>query len=52
MTSMAERWKVIPEQWVRMIVGSALVGLVTGLVILAVKIAVEEANKELLKAEP
>ena len=35
-----------------MIVGSALVGLVTGLVILAVKIAVEEANKELVKAEP
>ena len=43
---------MVPQQWVRMIVGSAFVGLVTGLVILAVKVAVEEANKELLQAEP
>ncbi|MGI9644804.1 MAG: chloride channel protein [Ilumatobacteraceae bacterium] len=43
---------MIPEHWVRMIGGSALVGLVTGVVILAVKIVVEEAKKELLKAEP
>ncbi len=43
---------MVPEQWVRMIVGSALVGLVTGVVILGVKVAVEEANKELLTAEP
>jgi len=52
LTSVAAREQMVPEQWVRMIGGSALVGFVTGLVILGVKIAVEEANKELLKAEP
>lgn len=44
--------RLIPEQWVRMIGGSTLVGLVTGLAILGVKVVVEEADKELLKAEP
>ena len=43
--------EMVPQQWVRMILGSALVGLVTGVVILGVKVAVEEANKELVKAE-
>jgi CIC family chloride channel protein len=43
---------MIPEHWIRMIMGSTLVGLLTGVMILGVKIVVEEATKELLKAEP
>ena len=44
--------EVVPYHWVRMVVASALVGLATGLVILAVKVTVQESEKELLKAEP
>ncbi|MDH3705576.1 MAG: chloride channel protein [Acidimicrobiia bacterium] len=44
--------QLVPQHWVRMLVASALVGLVTGVVILAVKIAVQESEKELLKADP
>ncbi len=43
---------VVPAHWAPMLVGSAVVGLVTGLVILGVKVAVQESEKELLKAQP
>jgi len=43
---------VVPENWVRMVAASAVVGLATGVLILAVKSLVEKANKELLKADP
>lgn len=52
MTHVASPQRMVPEHWIRMIAGSALVGLLTGVVILGVKIAVEEADKELLKADP
>ena len=42
----------VPEHWARMIAGSALVGLITGVVILGVKIVVQKAEKELLQADP
>ena len=47
-----EEEALVPHQWARMVVGSAVVGLITGLVILAVKTIVSESEKELLKAEP
>ncbi|MDX2382160.1 MAG: chloride channel protein [Acidimicrobiia bacterium] len=42
----------IPDHWTRMVAGSALVGLVTGLIMLAVKVIVHDVEEELLKAEP
>ncbi len=49
---MSRQQLTVPEQWIRMILGSVVVGLLTGLVVLAVKILVEEGTKELAKAEP
>ena len=42
----------IPQQWTRMLIGSAVVGLVTGLVMLVVKVVVHDVEEELFKAEP
>ena len=44
--------KVVPHQWVRMVIGSAIVGFLTGLIMLAVKSLVHESEKKLLEADP
>jgi CIC family chloride channel protein len=43
---------IVPEQWVRTVAGSALAGLGTGLVILGVKVLVEDSTSELLASAP
>ena len=44
--------KLVPKDWARTIIGAAVVGFVTGLIILGIKSLVQASEKELLKADP